>query len=145
RPCLENPWFANRRKEGGLDVEQLAQLAREPVESTWLVGAQPLLPSERVYWVERDYYGFNIFHLADRWYAVRAKLGTLDAVKLRHGGYREVWQAETQPELRENLPFDKEQWEEREKHSGSLGRLWRKFRAQPLHALPRRIVRRARR
>jgi hypothetical protein len=143
-PCLKNPWLGAARWGRTAGVERLLRRVAEREEPAWRVGAQPAQPPQRVYWVERDYYGFDVFHHAGTWYALRTGGGGLDPRKVRDGAYREVWRAPTQPGLRGLLPIDREGWERRANDPRLLPRLWRKFRAQPLRRLPARLARSAR-
>jgi hypothetical protein len=143
RPCVKNPWFARTPWGRGLGVDQLLKSVGQRAEPSWRAGAQPPQPGDRVYWIERDYYGFNVFHHAGTWYALRTGAGVLDTGKVRRGQYRELWQAATQQDLRGRLPIDRPRWERSVNHAWLPARLWRKTRAQPLRRLPGRIVRRA--
>jgi hypothetical protein len=145
RPCLANPWYSQVRGGRPLAPERLLQLVGDRPEPTWQAGCQPSLPSERVYKIEHDYFGFDIYCHADRWHALPTGAAPLDAGKLKQGRYRHLWQASSQPDLRELLPTDPERWQEQQKSGAWPVRMWRKFRSQPLHHLPWRIARSARR
>lgn len=144
-PTVKNPWLARLRGNSGPDVEQFLRLIGERAEPAWRAGAQPSQPGERVYWIERDWYGFDIFHYAGTWYALPTGSGRLQPEKLRRHAYAEIWQAPTKPEIHERLAIDRQRWEKLMNNVWSPARLWRKVRAQPLHRLPGRIVRSARR
>ncbi|HEV3259965.1 MAG TPA: glycosyltransferase [Gemmataceae bacterium] len=144
RPSVQNPWLAHRRKSGTLGVDQLLRLASQHAEPAWRTGVPLPERGDRVYWIDRDYYGFDIFNHAGGWYALRTGSGVLDPQKLRGGVYPEVWQAETQQALRGRLPIDHQRWVQLVNHRWLPARLWRKFRAQPVHRLPDRILRKAR-
>jgi hypothetical protein len=144
-PCLKNPWFGHARPGQPLAAEELLRLVSERPEPAWRLGAQPAPAADRVYWVERDYYGFDVFHHGETMYALRTGGGILDLRKLRRGGYREIWQADALTDLYEQMPLDRVRWL-RHWNSASLpARLWRKFRSQPLRRLPARVAENARR
>jgi hypothetical protein len=144
RPCLRNPWLSRLpwRRPG---LERLARLASVRPEPTWRVGAQPPAPKGRVYWVENDWYGFDVFCHEKTWYGLRTGGGALDLQKLRAGLYPELWRAPTWPALKALLPTDREGWERAANARWSPARLWRRLRAHPLRRLPDRIARKARR
>ncbi|MBV9123490.1 MAG: glycosyltransferase [Planctomycetes bacterium] len=145
QPYRRNPWIRQARWGGTLPVERLLQWVRERPEPDWEAAAQPPPPGEDVYWMEKNWFGFNIFQHADTWYALRVRSGMLNLQKLRRGGYHEFWQAPSKAELQGQLPLDLQDWERWWTRGWLPARLWRKFRAQPWQQLPRRLVRQARR
>jgi hypothetical protein len=144
-PCLKNPWLGRGWWGRGPQVEEVVQLVRERPEPAWRIGEQPAKPSDRVYWIHRDHCGFDIFHHAGTWYGLRTGGGPFDVQKLRRGAYHPLWQAAMKQDLVDRLPIDAERGERPSQGSSLPGRLWRKIRAQPLHRLPGRLVRKARR
>lgn len=129
-PCVKCPWLRGQR-------------GRLPHELAWHKASLAALPSDRLYWVHRDFFGFDMFAHAGRWYGLPTGGGMPDLKRLISGD--DCWQAESMTELQGALPIDVERWR-REREGGSLSaRLWRKLRAQPLHLLPRRMLRQARR
>ncbi len=143
-PFQRNPWFPRTPWGKAPPLGPLLRRVAGRDEPGWKAGAQPP-PGERVYWVERDHYGFDVYYHDGTWYALRAGAGRLDPAKVRRGGYRELWQGATQAELRDRLPVDRRQWEHARNQAGLPARLWRKFRSQPLRQLPGRLARKARR
>ncbi len=143
-PCLKNPCFPRHRWSRPMPVDQLLGLASQRQEPAWKVGVQPSQPGDRVYWVHRNHFGFDIFHHAGAWYALPTGSGKCLA-KVRRGSYRKLWQAATLAELQDQLHIDPERWQQQVTGAWLPSRLWRKFRGQPLRRLPGRIVRTARR
>jgi hypothetical protein len=141
-PCMKNPWFPRSRWRKPLPVSQLLERAPQQDDLAWKAGAQ--VPADRVYWVQRDYYGFNIYHHAGIWYALRTGGGKLKPAEAHAGRCRELWRATTLVDLQEQLPIDQEQWKHQLRSGWLPARLWRKVRAQPLRRLPGRIARTAR-
>jgi hypothetical protein len=137
-PCLANPWTARAWWRRPRDPGRLLRLIRERPEPSWRAGAARA-PEDRVYWIERDHCGFDVFHYAGRWYGLRTGGPPLSPAPLRRGAYRELWQAESHGELRGRLPVDPRH-HERLASAPAAARLWRKLRAQPLRRLPRRLV-----
>jgi hypothetical protein len=144
-PSVKNPWIGQARWGRGPTVEDLTRFVGERQESAWRAGAQPTAPSDRVYWIHRDYYGFDIFHQAGTWYGTRTGGGLLDAHKLRRRAYEPLWQAAAKQDLVDLLPIDREGWERSMQGASLPVRFWRQVCAQPLHRLPGRVVRKARR
>jgi glycosyltransferase involved in cell wall biosynthesis len=142
RPYLRNPWMRRARWTGGIAPESLVRLLAGRPEPTWHRDALPQVPGERVYWMQRDYFGFNLFNYAGSWYALRVDRGRLDAGRLRAGTYDEVWQANSWQELRDRLPIDHHLWSLFGSHVPLPLRLWRKATAP---RLPARLLRKARR
>src|SRR5262249_55479299 len=140
-PCVKNPWLPRLRRSRQPDVETLLRLISERAEPTWQVGTQPPQPRERRYWVERDWFGFDLFTCAGTWYALPTGNGCLQLDKVRRNAYAELWQAPTRPELEELMPVDRERWEGMQLKAWSPAKLWRKVRSQPWHHLPGRLVR----
>src|SRR5262245_46015804 len=136
-PLMSRAW---RRKRPSLD-EAVSLLARRP-EPDWVIGTQPAEPGEGLYWVERDFLGFNIFWHAGEWFALPLRAGRFDRHRAEQGGYRTLLQDETQPEL--HLQIIRHQLDARRAASGPLGWLVRGLRSEPLSRLPHRLWRKAR-
>jgi hypothetical protein len=145
RPFVENPWVARARGRRGSSLDEVLRLMSGRPEPAWVAGQQPPPDGDRVYWIDRDYYGFDVFHHAGAWYALRTGGKVPSPARLRQGGDPELWQAATQRELRNRLPIDRRRWEQSLTNAWLPARLWRKFRAQPLRRLPNRVARKARR
>ncbi len=145
KPWLQNPWVARAGRRRGLEPDQLLGPINQRPEPSWKVGAQPRQLPDRVYWIERDYYGFDIFHHAGTWYALRSGSGPLNLQKKQGGLYRALWQAPSMQELHDRLPIDRERWEKQVSSAWLPARLWRKIRSQPLNRLPGRVVRKVQR
>jgi hypothetical protein len=144
QPYVVNPWVARSQWGRRMSAGQLIQLAERHPEPAWHVAALPPQPAHRVYQIESNIYGFDIFHYAGTWYALRTGTGPLDPSKVQSGGYAELWQAPTHPAMRDRLPVDATAWEVSMGKGWLPGRAWRTLRAHPLHCLPARIARRAR-
>jgi hypothetical protein len=142
-PCSRNPWLGKAWWGRRPSLEDLVQVMSERPEPAWKAGTQPTQPGERVYWIHRDHYGFDIFYHAGCWYGTRTGAGPLDAQKLRHGVYHHLWTAATKDELVAQLPVDRDGWELAFRNTSLPARMLRKIRAQPLHQLPGRLVRKA--
>jgi len=141
RPCLKNPWVGRDWRGRTVTLERLLELVAAREEPTWQRGAQPPGPPDTVYWVERDYRGFNVFTQGGRWYALPEKHNTFNPEKARQGRYRELLQAADIDLLHAAM----QNHGANGRDIGPLGRLLRKVRAQPLHRLPGRALRRGRR
>ncbi len=140
-PCVPNPWLTWSRWRRPLDPRRLLELVGEREESAWRAGAQPAQPGDRVYWIDRDYHGCDVFHWAGQWYALPAGTGPFDPEKAGQGAYPELWRARSRCELLQRLPAA-----HGPAGTGWLpGRLWHKLRSQPLRRLPARLARKARR
>lgn len=144
KPCLRNPWLP-RRWTGLPTVQEMVACLSRREEPLWRQGAQPPPSTDRIYWVHRNFFGFDMFQHAGCWYGLRTGNGRLDLRKLHRGGYREVWQSTSMPELQGQLPIDVEAWERDANRRWLPGQLWRRLRAQPIGRLPGRIARKARR
>jgi hypothetical protein len=145
RPVLANPWVSRLGRGRPVEPDALLRAVRGRPEPGWRASAAPALPTDRVYWVERDYFGFDVFHHAGGWFGLPTGSGVFSPEKLGRGGYRACWQADSQPGLRDLLPVDPAAWERRRDHAPWPARMWRKLGERPLHHLPARLARRARR
>jgi hypothetical protein len=144
-PLVRNPWLTRSPWGRPRNVRQLLDLVGRREEPTWRAGAQPPGPGDRVYWIDRDLRGFDVFYWAGTWYGLRNGSGPLDPEKLRRGAYRELWQGRGRLELHDRLPADGRRPEAAGAGGWLPSRLWREFRAQPLYRLPSRLTRKARR
>jgi len=146
-PWVKCPWLHRRfvRQSGSLAsrfAHASGKRGRLPYEPAWHK-ANLAAPTDRLYWVHRDFFGFDMFTHAGIWYALPTG-GAMPDMKLLTSR-ADCWRAESMTQLQGLLPIDVERWQ-RERNGGSLpARLWRKLRAQPLHLLPRRVLRQARR
>jgi hypothetical protein len=142
-PCVRNPWLTRLPWGRPRTTRQLLDLIGGREEPGWRRGAARDV--ERVYWVDREHHGFDVFHWAGTWYALRAGGGMLDPAKVRRGAYRELWQAPTRLGLHERLPGAGPARDGVGTGASLPRRLWRQVRTQPLHRLPGRLARKARR
>jgi hypothetical protein len=136
-----------RKQLGGnkyLPEKQLRGILDHPPEPFWQYGEQPAQPGDRVYWIERDYYGFDVFFYRGRWFALRAGSGLLNPQKLLRNEYGEIWRASNQITLRSRLPLDPQRHEQTKNNSGEATGWWRQFRAQPWYRWPGRFLRQVR-
>jgi hypothetical protein len=129
RPCAENPWVARARGGERTGLEELLRLLAEREEPKWRAGEQPA-EWDGVFWLERDYHGFNLFLHKGRWYGLPLHEGVYDPAKARR--YRVMVEAETQIFVRQQVDY----------YNALPKDLWGRLRTQPLHLLPSRIVRR---
>jgi hypothetical protein len=74
-PYLENPWIARARGGEEFDLERLLPLLAQKEEPKWRKGCQPSPAEERVYWLDRDFKGFNIFFHQGKWIALKPAAG----------------------------------------------------------------------
>jgi len=108
-------------------IEPFLEYLRTREEPAWKIGAQPLR-SDDVYWVEREYLGYNIFAYRDRWYAVAGS--SFHPSRAGAGGYRDLVQAESMAHLQAEIRL-----------RGPARPLW----APRLYRLPVRAWRKSRR
>ncbi len=142
RPRLPNPWVRHGRRGKTPELEELLRAAAARPEPTWRADAQTAGLPDDVYWVVRDYRGFNIFNHKADWFAVPEREGTLDPRRARNGGYQVLLRGESPEALREEI--DAHVGETPAGPRGPLGRLMKKFQSQPLRRLPGRVWRKAR-
>jgi hypothetical protein len=145
QPHKRCPWMPRFRSVRPGDVEWVLSRLADREEPAWRVGNQPTEPPDYVYWVDRDFRGFNVFCHSGRWYALPENAGKFRPRKARRGGYATLLQAETKAELKEEMLAVSAGWETARRQEGRWDRLLRKVRAQPLHHLPGRLVRKSRR
>jgi glycosyltransferase involved in cell wall biosynthesis len=129
RPCVESPWVARARGGERLGLDELLRLLAEREEPKWRAGEQPT-EWDGVFWLERDYHGFNLFLHKDRWYGLPLHAGVYDPAKAHR--YRVIVEAETQIFVRQQVDY----------YNALPKDFWGRLRTQPLHLLPSRIVRR---
>jgi glycosyltransferase involved in cell wall biosynthesis len=143
-PCLPCPFRRHFGKNKHLPEERLREILRHPPEPFWQHGEQPAQPGDRVYWIERDYYGFDVFFYRGRWFALRAGSGLLDPQKLLRNDYREIWRASNQLTLRSRLPLDPQRQEKIRTTGGKKKGWWSKLQSQPWYRWPGRLFRHVR-
>lgn len=136
-PLMNRAW---RRNRPGLD--EVVSLFEQSPEPDWQVGAQTADPSHEVYWVERDFLGFNIFWHAEEWFALPVRAGRLDARRAERDGYQTLLQGETQPEIHGEIV--RHLLASRRALAGPLDWLLRGLSAEPIARLPYRLWRKAR-
>lgn len=142
-PELLNPWVARWRRARSLPLETLLTAVAERPEPSWRVGAAPVGPSDDVYWVVRDYLGFHIYSYRGEWYAVPKSEGPFDPERLRRSDYPVLLRGTSPEDLQDQVQAREERFGPIERR-GPLGRLVERVRAQPLHRLPVRVWRKAR-
>jgi glycosyltransferase involved in cell wall biosynthesis len=128
-PCLENPWIARTRNGERLELEEVLTLAADKEEPEWRNGDQPT-SWDGVYWMERDFEGFNIYVHKDRWYGLKAREGAFNP--RRAWRYRVLIEAESHERVRQEIHYYNEL------PTGLWDRMW----VQPPHRLPLRVWRR---
>jgi hypothetical protein len=142
RPCVKNPLVGRDWRGRARGIEQFLDFVRHTEEPGWVAGAQPAGPPDCVYWAERDYKGFNIFAHAGDWYGVSDLVTTFDPGKARRGGYRPLWRADRVEDVQTAIDTSPAAGGAR---GGALDGVRRRLLAEPLHRLPRRAWRQARR
>lgn len=143
RPTLRNPHV---RPDGWGGKRQLARLLRhvaEHPEPGWVAGAQPTEPPDFVYQADRDDRGFDVFVHKNRWFALPAGTGPLDPVKAESGGYPQLLRADAEEPLRYQIDLLRG-GDRTPRPPGKWERLCRDLFCEPLHSLPRRLLRKAR-
>jgi len=129
RPYLRNP-LLKRNWSGRLpSIEAFLAYLQTKSEPNWRNGAQPQVTDD-VYWVERDYLGYNIFCHANRWAAVPEM--TFHPSRASAGGYQDLVQGETMADVQAEI-----------RRRGSPRR--RRLFSQPLQHVPLRAWRKSRR
>jgi Glycosyl transferase family 2 len=139
-PWLRNPWIDGDGGGKTLPLDQLLPLMAEREEPEWKQGAQPAGPPDTVYWVERSFAGHSIFYHAGSLYALPEKHMTFDPERAAHGGYADLLAASDLDALQAMIlarAFGAAS-------GGGFGGLLRRIRAQPLHRLPARLLRKGR-
>jgi Glycosyl transferase family 2 len=128
-PCLENPWIGRARNGETWQLKSvLGELANHD-EPTWGIGYQPA-ESVAVYWMERDFQGFNIYRHKGRWYGVRVEEGPFEPSRAHQ--YRPLLDGVTKKRVRDLICC----------YNRVPSKLWAQIRCQPVYELPYRIVRR---
>jgi hypothetical protein len=128
-PWVGNPWLARRRNGSGVSLPAVLDELADREEPAWRAGCQPS-GWQDVYWMERDYEGYNIYLQRGRWYGVRAAEGAFDPAQAR--SYRPLLEGVSQQRVRDLVRcFNRVQ-----------SKLWAQIRCQPLYELPYRILRR---
>jgi hypothetical protein len=129
QPAVKNPWIAVARRGELLTVDRLMDMVREKDEPQWRAGCQSDA-SGYVYFVERDFQGFNLFVRGGRWYGLKSAAGFFDPAQARR--YQPLLQAKSGDRLRALITYYNQlpmSW-------------WGKLRSQPLYRLPGRILKR---
>jgi hypothetical protein len=137
RPWVKNP-LVGRDWRGQLrGVERFLDFVKHREEPGWRLGAQPAGPPDTVYWAAREYRGFNIFAHAGAWYGVSDLVLTFDPRKAERGDYAPLLRAGRVEDVTAAIDADPD--------DGPRVGLRRRLLAEPLHRLPRRAWRQARR
>jgi hypothetical protein len=144
QPYQRNLWVGNFLDQRLDPLGSLLRSITEKPEPSWLAGAQPTSPPDFVYWVDKNYYGYNLFIHLGEWFALPKGCGAFDPAKARRGGYRKLLRATDEETLRSQI-IDARSWKTVNRMVGQLGWLVGRVRAQPLHRLPVRVWRKARR
>jgi len=139
QPHVVNPWIEQVRRGERLELEALLRLVAERAEPAWATEACRPDPHQQVYWVERDWGGFNIYYHDHRWYALAEGHPVFDPDKARRGGYRWLLQAESKEQLQVLLGTPLGQ-AILFRDVSSPGRLWKKVRLLPWWRLPDRLL-----
>ena len=145
KPCLKNPLLGRDWRGQARGIEQFLDLVKNREEPAWRVGAQPAGPPACVYFAERDCKGFNIFAHAGTWYGVSNRVTTFDPGKARRGGYRPLFQADRVEGVHAEIHARRAAGDSGATAAGPLDGIRRRLGAQPLHCLPCRAWRQARR
>jgi hypothetical protein len=145
KPWLKNPWLGPDWLGRTIGLDRLLELLAARPEPTWKNGAQPAGPPETVYWVERDYAGFNVFAHRGAWYALPDWYNAFNPNKARRGRYRELLEAPDIDRLHTAIHAHMAGHAERARDRGPFRRMLYKVRAQPLHRLPGRVLQKGRR
>jgi glycosyltransferase involved in cell wall biosynthesis len=127
-PCVENPWLARARQGEAIPLPTVLGELVEKEEPNWRVGCQPA--DGDVYWMERDFQGFNIYRHRNRWYGVRIEEAPFDPLRVRR--YRPLLDGVSQERVQNLIRC----------YNRVPSKLWAQIRCQPLYQLPYRIVRR---
>ncbi len=77
-PCVENPWIAYARLGDAPELDDLMRLLADKEEPEWRIGWQPAAAADGVFWLERDFQGFNLYLHRGRWYGLKAEEGVFD-------------------------------------------------------------------
>ncbi len=130
-PCLENPWIARTRGGEPLELETVLRLAADKEEPEWRNGNQPT-SWDGVYWMERDFAGFNIFVHKNRWYGLKVSDGAFNPRFAWR--YRVLIEADNQEQARQEIHY----------YNQLPSGLWERMWVQPPHRLPLRVWRKLR-
>lgn len=130
RPTQANPHVRS--------LDAMLKFVAEHPEPGWVAGAQPTEPPDFVYQADRDYRGFDLFVHRGRWFAQPVADGAFDPSR------PDLLRADGEEPLREQIDAQRgtEPWP---RPPGKFRRIVRDLMAEPLHCLPRRAWRKARR
>jgi hypothetical protein len=128
-PCLENPWIARARRGERLELEEVLRLAADKEEPEWRNGNQPT-SWDGVYWMERDFEGFNLYVHKGRWYGLKVGEGAFNPRLAWR--YRVLIEADNQEQTRQEIHY----------YNQLPTGLWDRMWVQPPHRLPIRVWRR---
>ncbi len=142
QPYLRNPWLEGVTDGSPVRIGDVLNAMAERQEPDWVAGTQPTTPPDCVYWVHKAYYGYNLFIHRDEWFALPKGVGLFDPTKALQGRYPKLLRAPDEQTLRA-LIQDVRSWKRVRRLVGEFNSIVRRVRAQPLHRLPLRAWRRA--
>jgi hypothetical protein len=129
-PLVENPWISKARRGQPLGRDELLHNLAAADEMTWRAASLPR-PEQRVWWIERQFEGFNVFYDGRRFHGIRADHGVYDPARRRD--YRPCLTAKTAHRVQQLIRY----------YNRLPKDFWGKFWAEPLHKLPLRACTKA--
>ena len=125
-PALENPWMQLARQGEKVSLELVLQEMAGCAAPEW----QEPVESNEVYWLERDFQGFNLFLHKGRWYGIRQGEGMFDTSRI--GQYRPLLDGVSRERVRNLIRC----------YNRVPSRFVAQLCCEPLYRLPYRLLRR---
>jgi hypothetical protein len=127
-PLIENPAIRAARRGQPMDRDELLQALRAEEHPEWTSAGRQSLDEPRIWWIERDREGFNVFYDRGRFHGIRCADGVYDPA--RKHLYRPLLSAKTAQRVRQLIHY----------YNRLPRDFWGKFRAEPLYKLPLRLA-----